>query len=93
MTGIGFDHHTAHALIELHGVFIVRIAAAGKTAEPFFPAVILQNGKGLFPDSPVLILLQHIQGMQPYPGISMPENEISDILATASDQIYRKGWI
>ena len=39
--GIGFDHHTAHPPIELHGVFIVRVAFAGKTVEPIFSAVIL----------------------------------------------------
>ena len=93
VAGIRFGYHSTHALIEPHGIFIVRAAIAGKTADSVFPAVIFQNNEGLFPDSFVLIFLQHIQRMQPYPGAGMLENEISDILVTVFNQIYREGRI
>ena len=93
VAGIRFGYHSTHALIEPHGIFIVRAAIAGKTADSVFPAVIFQNNEGLFPDSFVLIFLQHIQRMQPYPGVRILKNKISNILVTVFDQIYREGWV
>ena len=91
--GIGFDYYTAHPLVESHGILIVRTAIAGITADSFFLAVVIQDRKGLLSDPSVLILLQHIQGIQPYPCASMLKNEISDSLVIVFDQIYREGWI
>ena len=93
MARIGFDHNTAHALVKAHGIFVVRIAAAGKTADPLFPAVVLQDGKSAFPDPSVLIFPQHLQRMQPYTGAGILKHEISDLLFPASDQIHREGWV
>ena len=93
MARISFCHHTAHVLVEPHGVFIVRAAIAGKTVDLSFIAVVLQDRKGLFTNPYVLILLEYIQGVQLHPGVIIPKNEISDIFVTVFDQIYREEWV
>ena len=63
MPCIGFCYYPTHALIEQHGILIVRTAIADKTADLFLYAVVLYDRKGLYPDPFVLVLSQYIQRM------------------------------